>query len=125
MIVRSIFFTQLTQIATKFTWSTEKKASSIDVSDTGLLAGRTPTSVGHNPCIMASEPLTKERPCFRVQVLSIGKFVGVGLADSFLLLDRGVVLGRQPGCLNCAYFSQGPNIRKLRISMNVIFIYQC
>jgi len=100
---------------TKFTWSTEKKAQSVDVSDTALLAGRTPTSVGHNPCIMASEPLTKERPCFRVQVLSIGKFIGVGLADSFLLLDRGVVLGRQPGCLNCAYFSQGPNIRKLHM----------
>jgi len=99
----------------KFTWSTERKAQSVDVSDNALLAGRTPTSVGHNPCIMATESLTKERPCFRVQVLSIGKFVGIGLADSFLLLDRGVVLGRQPGCLNCAYFSQGPNIRKLHM----------
>jgi hypothetical protein len=53
-----------------FRWDTEKAAPEITVSKEGLFITRTSTK-GQNPCALASQPLTKKAPHFRVEVKKV------------------------------------------------------
>lgn len=88
-----------------WSWSLSKKASFIEISQNSQLAKR--LNGGSNPVTMTDEPLTKKNNYFLVRIVSVGQWIGIGLADSNFVLSGGQVLGAQAKSINCAYFRQG------------------
>jgi len=87
--------------------SADKKADAINVSPDGLTAGRSSASAaGKNPAVLATSALNKAHPNFRVQVKKLGKWIGIGIADSKFKLNDSVIIGGQTGSVNCGYFCQ-------------------
>jgi hypothetical protein len=60
-----------------FTWNSEKKGALIVISSNLLTATRT-SKEGKNPSIITNEPLTRNRPAFRVKVDTLGTWIGIG-----------------------------------------------
>jgi hypothetical protein len=97
----------------EFQWSARKSAA-ISVSPDKSFAFRS-TGEGLNPAVLGNFPLTRERPNFRVKVMELGRWVGIGVCDGFFQIENGKTLGTQPKCLNSAYFYQISGIYKLQM----------
>jgi len=90
----------------------DMKAKSIAVDEYRAVASR--QGGGTNPAIFASQPLTYERPNFRIKVTELGEWVGIGFSALGFTLDGGVTLGTQSGVVNCAYFFQSSGIHQVQ-----------
>ncbi|PRP76981.1 hypothetical protein PROFUN_14715 [Planoprotostelium fungivorum] len=107
----------------EFKWSSNRArcAPSIEVSPDETIAFR-PANQGKNPAVLATEPLTSDRPHFRVQVTNLGSWIGIGVADDEFIVDGAAVLGSQiptPAgsqiqSINSSYFCQKSS--KIRIA---------
>jgi len=100
----------------RWRWSSllADKGPEITVSDDGLTSSRL-VSTGRNPAVFATEPLTKTRSHFRVEIVKLGNWVGVGIADKNFVLSGSSTLGTQSSCLNSSYFYQNSGIKKLQM----------
>lgn len=94
-------------------WSATKKDSSIDLSLDKYVVLR-PTNEGKNPGIFASLPLTRKHSHFRVQIIKLAKWFGVGIADN-RYETHGKTLGTQSLGVNSAYFWQDNGISRLQM----------
>lgn len=64
---------------------------------------------------MTSEPLTKVNNWFRVEIIHLGNWLGIGVGDSSFLLSGSNTLGTQPKTINSSYFWQVTGIKKLQM----------
>jgi len=99
---------------TKWAWgkSLDKKSAYVAISNDNVTAKR--IFGGTNPAAMADTPLTKNANFFIIQVLKLGTWIGIGVADTQFKLEASHVLGSQKDGLNSSYFFQGA-IRKLQM----------
>jgi len=88
-------------------WDTDanKKAETIVLTHNNRTASR-PTSRGSNPAVVASQPMTRYRDSFEVEILERGNWLGVGFCDEKFLIHDGPTLGTQSGCVNGSFFCQ-------------------
>jgi len=95
-------------------WSTleSMKAAAIEVNDVGILAQR--GSGGSNPAILTTDPFTSQRPNYRVKVVHLGEWVGIGLASRAVTLNNGPTLGTQSRIPNSGYFYQSTGINQIQ-----------
>jgi hypothetical protein len=102
---------------TNWKWSISKqqKANSIEVSPDKLKVSRLPIK-SSNPAIMAEEPLTRNQNIFFIEILKLGDWVGIGIADNKFQLEGSLVLGSQIKGINSSYFYQ-KSTQKTTISM--------
>jgi hypothetical protein len=102
------------QFPTTWRWdaSPHKKASVVELSPDCLLAKR--MSGGNNPAVMSSEPLTRNSNYFVVEIIQLGNWVGVGIADMRFQLNGSKTLGQQTTGVNSSYFYQG-TVKKLQM----------
>jgi len=90
----------------------DMKAQSISLDEFCIVATR--QGGGTNPAIFATQPLTIERPNFRVKIIEVCGWVGIGFSQLGFQLDGGVTLGRQTGVVNCGYFYQTSGIQQIQ-----------
>jgi hypothetical protein len=106
------------KLSTSYKWlwglSATKKARPIVVSDSGLIAGRT-TPRGMNPSVLTTYPITKAKNHFRVQILDLGKWIGIGICDTQFILNNSKMLGSQSRGINAGYFYQNGGLNKLQM----------
>jgi len=106
-----------TPFAYHWRWGTvpNRKANAIQVSKDGLNAFRKETPKGMNPAVMCTEPLTRTRSHFRVEVAKLGKWAGVGFCDEKFILNDSKTLGTQTQSVSSAYFYQNTGINRLQM----------
>lgn len=68
---------QSAEVQASWHWDEEYKAECITIDSEKHIASRI-TSDGRHPCVLASEPLTSQKDCFRVKVDKVGRFIGIG-----------------------------------------------
>jgi len=93
-------------------WDYSKKSTAVQITSNNLSASR-PTADGNNPAILSTRPLNKYNPHFRIQVETIGTWVGIGVVDTNFTLNGGAIIGNQKDCVNSSYFYQNSASLKL------------
>jgi len=111
---RPLLNVDMKPIAHHWKWSTTRKAPSISSKD-GLTVVRAEHPKGMNPAVVCTEPMTKSRSHFRVQVKSPGKWLGIGIADERFILNDSKTLGTQRNGINIGYFYQSSGINRLQM----------
>ncbi|PRP87627.1 hypothetical protein PROFUN_04654 [Planoprotostelium fungivorum] len=91
----------------------QSKSKVIEIHEQGLVANRI-TNEGNNPAVMTAQPFTRVSCYFSVKVLSMGPWMGIGVADRTFSLDDSKTLGEQRCGLNSSYFVQGV-LRQLQL----------
>jgi len=77
-----------------------KKAKAIVIVARTIV--RTSSIPAKNPIVLTEEPLSNNRPWFRITAIRVGSSLSIGLADENVTLDNGALLGYQSST-NCAY----------------------
>ena len=78
----------------------------IMITENGKSVSRVGGTGASNPVVPTTKPLTKEDPSFECKIISRGSWLGIGLADQNIVLNKGNTLGRQKQSNNYAIFCQ-------------------
>lgn len=75
-----------------------------------------------NPVVLATNPLTRQSCQFRIQVVKLGNWIGVGVAEQSITVSGSRTVGTQDHCINSGYFWQntGINVIKMHGEPNAI-----
>jgi len=92
-----------------------KKAIPLEVSNDGVIVHREALIQGMNPTVMTSQSFTKKRNHFRVEIVTLGNWCGIGICEEHFQVADGKTLGTQRNCINAAYFYQNTGINRLQM----------
>jgi len=108
---------QNSPVAYQWKWSLDdrRKAPVILIHHDELIASRGESPKGLNPAVMSSMKFTRSRSHFRIRILSLGKWLGVGVCDEDFIVNNYKTLGTQKNSVNAAYFFQSSGIHRLQM----------